>query len=139
VRGRSSRISSPPFSTPGATRPAVPAVLNALAGYRASLPSAFGALLDGYEFRDAAIKVVGIGSVGKRCWVLLLTQERGPLFLQVKEARTSVLERYAGASVFKNHGQRLVNGYRLMQPASDMFLGGPRVPSATSSCASSGT
>jgi uncharacterized protein (DUF2252 family) len=99
-------------------------VRNALAGYRASLPSAFGALLDRYQLRDAAIKVVGIGSVGTNCWVLLFTAGEGdPLFLQVKEARTSVLEPYAGASVFKNHGQRVVDGYRLMQPASDMFLG----------------
>jgi uncharacterized protein (DUF2252 family) len=99
-------------------------VRNALAGYRDSLPSAYGALLDRYEFRDAAIKVVGIGSVGTACWVLLFTAGEGdPLFLQVKEARTSVLEPYAGASVFKNHGQRVVDGYRLMQPASDMFLG----------------
>jgi hypothetical protein len=55
--------------------------------------------------------------------------EGDPLFLQIKEARASVLERYAGASQFPNHGQRVVNGYRLMQPASDMFLGwtqGPR-------------
>jgi hypothetical protein len=105
-------------------------VRDALVGYRASLPTAYGALLDRYELRDAAIKVVGIGSVGTACWVLLFTAGEGdPLFLQVKEARTSVLEPYAGASVFKNHGQRVVDGYRLMQPASDMFLGwtaGPR-------------
>jgi uncharacterized protein (DUF2252 family) len=80
--------------------------------------------LDRFEIRDAAIKVVGIGSVGTICWVLLLTAGEGdPLFLQVKEARPSVLEAYAGASQFSNHGQRIVNGYRLMQPASDMFLG----------------
>ena len=99
-------------------------VRDALVGYRASLPTAYGALLDRYELRDAAIKVVGIGSVGTACWVLLFTAGEGdPLFLQVKEARTSVLEPYAGGSVFKNHGQRVVDGYRLMQPASDMFLG----------------
>jgi hypothetical protein len=55
--------------------------------------------------------------------VLLLAGEGDPLFLQVKEACTSVLEPYAGASVFPNHGQRVVNGYHLMQPSSDMFLG----------------
>jgi hypothetical protein len=54
--------------------------------------------------------------------LLYLAGEGDPLFLQVKEARASVLERYAGASVFRNHGQRVVNGYRLLQPASDMFL-----------------
>jgi hypothetical protein len=68
--------------------------------------------------------VVGVGSVGTTCLVLLFTAgEDDPLFLQVKEARASVLEPYAGASTFPNHGQRIVHGYRLMQPASDMFLG----------------
>ena len=106
------------------------AVLDTLAKYRATLPSAYQSLLDRYELRDAAIKVVGVGSVGTACWVLLFTAADGdPLFLQVKEARASVLEPYAGASIFPNHGQRVVHGYRLMQPASDMFLGwsqGPR-------------
>jgi hypothetical protein len=99
-------------------------LLDSLAGYRDTLPSSLQSLLDRYELRDAAIKVVGIGSVGTACWVLLfLASEGDPLFLQVKEARASVLERYAGASVFSNHGQRVVDGYRLLQPASDMFLG----------------
>jgi uncharacterized protein (DUF2252 family) len=94
------------------------------AKYRKTLPASTRSLLDRYEIRDAAIKVVGIGSVGTSCWVMLLTAGEGdPLFLQVKEARASVLEPYAGASIFPNHGQRVVNGYRLMQPASDMFLG----------------
>jgi hypothetical protein len=102
-------------------------VLDALAGYRDTLPPSLQSLLDRYELRDAAIKVVGIGSVGTACWVLLfLAGEGDPLFLQVKEARASVLERYAGASVFDNHGQRVVDGYRLLQPASDMFLGWTR-------------
>jgi uncharacterized protein (DUF2252 family) len=96
----------------------------AFAAYRATLAPSYQSLLDRFEIRDAAIKVVGIGSVGTICWVLLLTAGEGdPLFLQVKEARPSVLEAYAGASQFSNHGQRIVNGYRLMQPASDMFLG----------------
>jgi uncharacterized protein (DUF2252 family) len=104
-------------------------VLNALAGYRATLAHAHQSLLDRYELRDAAVKVVGIGSVGTACWVLLyMAGEGDPLFLQVKEARASVLEPYAGASVFPNHGQRVVNGYRLMQPASDMLLGWTRGP-----------
>jgi uncharacterized protein (DUF2252 family) len=99
-------------------------VLDTLAGYRESLPPSCQSLLDRYQLRDAAIKVVGVGSVGTRCWVLLFLAGVGdPLFLQVKEARRSVLEPYAGASVFSNHGHRIVNGYRLMQPASDMFLG----------------
>jgi uncharacterized protein (DUF2252 family) len=99
-------------------------VKDALAGYRATLPHALQSLLDRYTLRDAAIKVVGVGSVGTRCWVLLfMAGENDPLFLQVKEARASVLEPYTSASVFSNHGQRVVNGYRLMQTASDMFLG----------------
>ncbi len=104
-------------------------VLDALAGYRATLPPSYQSLLDRYVLRDAAIKVVGIGSVGTSCWVLLFMAGEGdPLFLQVKEARASVLEPYAGASVFPNQGQRVVNGYRLMQPASDIFLGWTRGP-----------
>ncbi len=106
------------------------AMHDALAVYAESLNPATRSLLSRYELHDAAIKVVGIGSVGTACWVFLFTAGEGdPLFLQVKEARASVLEPYAGASVFPNNGQRVVHGYRLMQPASDMFLGwsqGPR-------------
>ena len=70
------------------------------------------------------MKVVGVGSVGTSCAVLLLIDGDGsPLVLQVKEARASVLEAYAGKSEFANHGQRVVNGQRLMQPVSDIFLG----------------
>jgi len=105
------------------------AVRDALAVYRETLPSAYHALLDRYDLRDAAVKVVGVGSVGTLCWVLLFTAGDGdPLFLQVKEARASVLEPYAGKSVFPNQGQRVVDGYRRMQPASDMFLGWSRGP-----------
>jgi hypothetical protein len=102
-------------------------VERALKGYRDTLPTSHQSLLDRFRLYDAAVKVVGIGSVGTSCWVLLLmAREDDPLFLQVKEARTSVLEPYAGASAFANHGQRVVNGYRLMQSASDMFLGWTR-------------
>jgi len=105
------------------------AVRDTFAGYRNTLSSSHQSLLDRYELRDAAVKVVGVGSVGTLCWVLLLVAGEGdPLFIQVKEARRSVLEPYAGASVFPNHGQRVVHGYRLMQPASDMFLGWSRGP-----------
>jgi len=104
-------------------------VRDVFAAYRNTLSSSHQSLLDRYELRDVAIKVVGVGSVGTLCWVfLLLAGEGDPLFLQVKEARTSVLEPYAGASVFPNHGQRVVHGYRLMQPASDVFLGWSRGP-----------
>ena len=105
------------------------AIRETFAGYRNTLSSSHQSLLDRYELRDAAVKVVGVGSVGTLCWVLLLVAGEGdPLFIQVKEARSSVLEPYAGASVFPNHGQRVVHGYRLMQPASDMFLGWSRGP-----------
>jgi uncharacterized protein (DUF2252 family) len=99
-------------------------VRDAFAVYRATLPSSYQALLDRFELRDAAIKVVGVGSVGTLCWVLLFTAaDDDPLFLQVKEARASVLEPYAGPSVYSNSGHRIVDGYRRMQPASDMLLG----------------
>ena len=105
------------------------AVTDTLVAYVATLPSAYQALASRFELRDAAIKVVGVGSVGTVCWVLLfMAGDADPLFLQVKEARASVLEPYAGRSVFPNHGQRVVDGYRRMQPASDMFLGWSRGP-----------
>src|SRR5262245_42489000 len=100
------------------------AVMAALEGYRSTLSPATQSLLARYELRDAAIKVVGIGSVGTQCWVLLyMAGEADPLFLQVKEARASVLEAFAGASAFPDHGHRVVDGYRRIQPASDLFLG----------------
>jgi hypothetical protein len=92
--------------------------------YRESLHHASRILLDNFQLRDAALKVVGIGSVGTACWILLFMDGNGEsLFLQVKEARASVLERYAGNSEFDNNGHRVVNGYRIMQPYSDIFLG----------------
>jgi hypothetical protein len=104
-------------------------VRDSLVFYRSTLPGSLQSLLDRYELRDAAIKVVGVGSVGTACWVLLfMAGANDPLFLQVKQARASVLEPYAGASVFPNHGQRVVDGYRRMQPASDMFLGWSQGP-----------
>lgn len=96
----------------------------AFAAYRATLQDDRQHLLDHYELRDVAVKVVGVGSVGTWCGILLLlASEQDPLFLQVKEARASVLEAYAGPSIYPNHGQRVVNGCRLMQSASDLFLG----------------
>ena len=95
-----------------------------LATYRDTLPDERRALFDRYRLVDAAIKVVGIGSVGRRCWIgLFMSAGNDPLFLQFKEARASVFEPYAGRSVYPHHGQRVVIGQRLMQPASDVFLG----------------
>jgi len=93
--------------------------------YGESLGSDRLALIAQYRFVEAARKVVGVGSVGTRCWIVLLTGIDGddPLFLQVKEAEASVLERFVGASPFAQHGQRVVAGQRLMQAASDELLG----------------
>lgn len=92
--------------------------------YLQTLPPVYRFLLDRYELKDAAIKVVGVGSVGTACFVLLfMTNDGDTLFLQVKEARPSVLEPFAGKSIYPNHGQRVVNGYRIIQPFSDPFLG----------------
>ena len=81
-------------------------------------------LLERFELADIAVKVVGVGSVGTLCGIVLLMSGRGdPLFLQFKEARQSVLEPYAGASPYGHAGERVVHGQRLMQAASDIFLG----------------
>ncbi|KFB68578.1 DUF2252 domain-containing protein [Candidatus Accumulibacter vicinus] len=96
----------------------------ALASYRDSLPEHVRMLFDRFHLCDVAVKVVGVGSVGTRCLVaLFMAADNDPLFLQIKEARESVLEPYAGASLHTNHGERVVAGQRLMQAASDMFLG----------------
>jgi uncharacterized protein (DUF2252 family) len=99
-------------------------IRDAFVGYRDSLQEDRRWLLDRYEPKDMAVKVVGVGSVGTYCAILLLmASETDPLFLQVKEARASVLEPYAGKSRHANHGQRVVHGYRMIQSASDIFLG----------------
>jgi uncharacterized protein (DUF2252 family) len=93
--------------------------------YRTSLSGDRRALLERYRYADLARKVVGVGSVGTRCWVILLLgrDASDPLFLQAKEAQRSVLEPFAGESQFPNQGQRVVEGQRLMQAAGDIFLG----------------
>jgi uncharacterized protein (DUF2252 family) len=85
--------------------------------------------IEAFRVVHAARKVVGVGSVGTHCYILLLLggNEDDPLFLQVKEAQPSVLERFAGASEFSHHGERVVAGQRLMQSASDIFLGWQRI------------
>ncbi len=97
--------------------------------YRENLGEERRILLEAYRVVDAAIKVAGIGSVGRRCWiVLLMSATNHPLFLQFKEAHASVLEPYAGKSIYPHHGQRVVVGQRRMQPSSDIFLGWITVP-----------
>jgi uncharacterized protein (DUF2252 family) len=102
---------------------------HALTVYRRTLQRDRRHLLERYRFVDLARKVVGVGSVGTRCWVALLVgaDEADPLFLQVKEAEASVLEPYLGRSGFEQHGQRVVEGQRLTQAASDIFLGWERL------------
>jgi len=96
-----------------------------MAAYRATLPADRRVLLDRFRFADMAHKVVGVGSVGTRAWILLLLgrDDEDPLFLQCKEAQASVLAPHVGASRFSNQGRRVVEGQRLMQAASDIFLG----------------
>ena len=98
---------------------------DALAQYRRTLSGDRQRLLEKYEFTDLARKVVGVGSVGTRCWVALFVgRDHGdPLFLQVKEAETAVGEPFLGPGGYPHHGQRVVEGQRLMQGASDIFLG----------------
>jgi uncharacterized protein (DUF2252 family) len=92
--------------------------------YRNSLPDHVRALFDRFRFCDLAMKVVGVGSVGTQCAVaLFMASDDDPIFLQIKEASGSVLEPYVGKSEHGHHGQRVVAGQRLMQSASDLFLG----------------
>ncbi len=97
----------------------------AFTSYRRSLPGDRRSLFDKYRFVDLARKVVGVGSVGTRCWVALLVgrDEGDPLLLQVKQAEESVLAPFLGASRYANQGQRVVEGQRLMQATSDILLG----------------
>jgi uncharacterized protein (DUF2252 family) len=97
--------------------------------YRATLSADRQVLFDRYKLVDAAHKVVGVGSVGTRCFVaLFVDRQDAPLFLQIKEARQSVLEGRSGPSPFANQGERVVVGQHLMQAASDIFLGWTRGP-----------
>jgi uncharacterized protein (DUF2252 family) len=100
-----------------------------IAKYRRTLETDRKFLLDQFRFADLARKVVGVGSVGTRCWIVLMLgrDDADPLFLQVKEAEASVLSRFVGASKYANQGQRVVAGQRLMQASSDIFLGWQRV------------
>jgi uncharacterized protein (DUF2252 family) len=100
-----------------------------LKNYRNSLPRERQALFDRYRLIDGAYKVVGVGSVGTRCYIALFAgNQEDHLFLQIKEARPSVLEGIAGPAPFPNNGERVVIGQRLMQSASDIFLGWSKAP-----------
>jgi uncharacterized protein (DUF2252 family) len=97
--------------------------------YRRTLESDRRHLMEDFHYRHMARKVVGVGSVGTRAWILLMLgrDDQDPLFLQAKEAQESVLERFVGKSQYANSGQRVVAGQRLMQAASDIFLGWDRL------------
>jgi uncharacterized protein (DUF2252 family) len=136
VDGRPRIISDPPLVVPvdevvarQGDRKALESELADLIGkYRRTLETDRRYLLAQYEFADMARKVVGVGSVGTQCWIVLMLgrDESDPLFLQVKEAEDSVLSRFVGASRYSNQGQRVVAGQRLMQATSDIFLGWQR-------------
>ena len=136
VDGRPRIISEPPLLVPAAellpreTDQAAfqEQVKDLLGKYRRTLETDRRFLLETFSFADLARKVVGVGSVGTRCWIVLMLgrDEADPLFLQVKEAEASVLSRFVGASKYANMGQRVVAGQRLMQAASDIFLGWQR-------------
>jgi uncharacterized protein (DUF2252 family) len=115
---------------PGTEREAtVNSLRSLLRAYRRTLETDRRHLLEDFRVVDMARKVVGVGSVGTRAWILLMLgrDDQDPLFLQAKEAEASVLERFVGKSAYPNHGQRVVAGQRLMQAASDIFLGWQRV------------
>ena len=101
----------------------------AIRSYRRTLTADRRRLLERFRYVHAARKVVGVGSVGTRAWIVLMLgrDENDPLFLQLKEAQASVLEPFLGKSAFANHGQRVVEGQRLTQAASDIMLGWIRV------------
>ncbi len=112
--------------TPGMRRDEVEsAVEGILLGYSSSLDPGYRELVGSYTFVDMARKAVGVGSVGTRCWIVLMRgrDDDDPLFLQVKEAQASVLAPYLGASPHDNEGERVVAGQRIMQAAGDAFLG----------------
>jgi uncharacterized protein (DUF2252 family) len=136
VDGRPRITSNPPLVVPldemvpeQADHAAVGSELHHLiTGYRRTLATDRRVLLEQFEIVDMARKVVGVGSVGTRCWIVLMRGRDSSdlLFLQVKEAQESVLSPYVGASAFHNQGQRVVAGQRLMQASSDIFLGWQR-------------
>jgi uncharacterized protein (DUF2252 family) len=106
----------------------VPLIKKLLSSYRRTLGSQHHPLEE-YRYVHTAYKMVGVGSVGTRCYIMLMVgrDHNDPLFLQIKEAEASVLERFIGKSTYSHHGQRVVAGQRLMQAATDIFLGWIRI------------
>ncbi len=132
VDGRRQLVSDPPLivrldvlASPAEAEAVNEAVACLIRDYRRTLAGDRRRLLERFRYVDAARKVVGVGSVGTRAWIVLLLgrDDDDPLFLQAKEAEASVLEPYLGGSSHSNHGQRVVEGQRLMQAASDIMLG----------------
>jgi uncharacterized protein (DUF2252 family) len=136
VDGELRIVGNPPLVTPiedvlpGAEREQLEDVVRRMIGtYQRTLPHDRRHLLESYRYVHAARKVVGVGSVGARTWILLLTgrDDTDPLFLQFKEAQASVLEQFLGKSEYGQHGQRVVEGQPMMQAASDILLGWERI------------
>lgn len=132
VDGRPQLVGDPPLIVPVEdlfadmeARQVDEAIRTLLHSYRRTLQGDHRHLLEGFRYAHAARKVVGVGSVGTRAWVILMLghDNSDPLFLQAKEAQPSVLEPFLGKSKYRNHGQRVVEGQRLMQSASDVMLG----------------
>jgi uncharacterized protein (DUF2252 family) len=141
VDGRYRIVSQPPIVVPardlaatyGLSRAdAERAVRDQLREYRATLEDDRRHLLEGFQYLDLARKVVGVGSVGTRAFIVLVEgrDQQDPLFLQIKEATASVLEDHLPKSRYKHHGERVVQGQRMMQAASDIFLGWTKDPDA---------
>ena len=137
VRGEPRIVSNPPLVVPlrdlGGEGAQNSYELHALyRAYRRSLAPDRRTVLDGFRVCDVARKIVGVGSVGTRCWIVLLLgrDDADPLFLQIKEANRSVFEFALGKSRFRNQGQRVVEGQRLLQGATDIFLGWMRAGTA---------
>lgn len=132
VKGQRRFVDQPPLIVPvgafageGDTQDVVEAMRALFRRYRQSLPDDVRNLVDGYQYVDLAHKVVGVGSVGTRCWLMLLSgrDSTDPLFIQFKEAGASVLEGFTEPSIYGGGGERVVTGQRMMQSVSDIFLG----------------
>ena len=132
VEGRRVLLDDPPVVTHIDLAPigGIAALEKVFTDYRATMPENRRDYLERYRFVDVALKVVGVGSVGTRCFIVVLEgrDENDPLILQVKEATTSVMEPYLETSAHKNQGQRVVVGQQIMQATSDVFLGWTRGP-----------